>query len=80
MRSFIAILAALAATPAFAETVLGVYILSRHGDRTAKATPPTKLTDLGYEEVFTSGTYFRHRYVASGASNPIFGMNTESCP
>jgi hypothetical protein len=77
MRSFIAILAALAATPAFAETVLGVYILSRHGDRTAKATPPTNLTDLGYEEVFTSGTYFRNRYIASGASNPIFGMNTD---
>lgn len=77
MRFSTTIIAALAAGPASAETVLGVYILSRHGDRTAKATPPTNLTDLGYAEVFTSGTYFRNRYIASGASNPIFGMNTD---
>jgi hypothetical protein len=59
------------------ETVLGVYIFSRHGDRTAKATPPSNLTDLGYEEVFTSGTYFRNRYIADGASSKIHGMNTD---
>jgi hypothetical protein len=47
------------------ETVLGVYVFSRHGDRTAKATLPASLTDLGYEEVFTGRTYFRNRYVAS---------------
>ena len=75
--STITALAALAASPAATETVLGVYILSRHGDRTAKALPPTNLTDLGYQEVFTSGTYFRDRYIASGASNPIYGMNTD---
>ena len=60
-----------------AESVLGVYIFSRHGDRTAKVTPPTVLTDLGYEEVFTSGSYFHDRYVASGASNPIVGINND---
>ena len=59
------------------ETVLGVYIFSRHGDRSAKSTPPANLTDLGYQEVFTSGTYFRNRYIASGASSPIFGINTD---
>ena len=59
------------------ETVLGVYIFSRHGDRTAKSTPPANLTDLGYEEVYTSGTYYRNRYIASGASSPIHGMNTD---
>ena len=66
---------ALAATSASAETVLGVYILSRHGDRTAKSTPPTKLTGLGYREVFTSGTWFRNRYISSGATNPIHGIS-----
>lgn len=78
MRYFLS-LAALAAgaAGAAAETVVGVYIFSRHGDRTAKAWPPTALTDLGYEEVFTSGTYFRNRYIASGATNPIFGMSTD---
>jgi hypothetical protein len=59
------------------ETVLGVYIFSRHGDRTAKSTPPSNLTDLGYEEVFTSGTYFRNRYIAEGAPSKIHGMNTD---
>jgi hypothetical protein len=57
-----------------AETILGVYIFSRHGDRTPKSIPPTLLTDLGYEEVFTSGTYFRDQYIASGATSPIAGI------
>ena len=59
------------------ETVLGVYILSRHGDRTAKSTPPANLTDLGYQEIFTSGTYFRNRYIAEDASRRIHGINTD---
>jgi len=77
MRCTTCLIAALSASLASAETVLGVYILSRHGDRTAKSTPPSNLTDLGYEEVFTSGTYFRNRYIASGATNPIYGINTD---
>lgn len=60
-----------------AETILGVYIFSRHGDRTAKATPPSNLTDLGYQEVFTSGTYFRNRYVASNATSQIAGISSD---
>ncbi len=59
------------------ETVLGVYVFSRHGDRTAKSTLPTNLTDLGYQEVFTSGTYFRNQYVATDASRRIHGINTD---
>src|SRR4051794_3220243 len=59
------------------ETVLGVYIFSRHGDRTAKSTPPTNLTDLGYQEIFTSGTYFRNRYITQGSSSRIHGMNSD---
>ena len=58
-----------------AETTLGVYIFSRHGDRTAKSTPPVKLTTLGYRQVFESGTYFRDRYVSSSASRSILGLN-----
>lgn len=76
MRCTTCLLAALAASVATAqETVLGVYIFSRHGDRTAKATPPANLTDLGYEEVFTSGTYYRNRYIAEDASQRIYGIN-----
>lgn len=55
-----------------AETVLGLYIFSRHGDRTTKAYPPTKLTDLGYSEVFSSGTWFRQNYI--NGSSPVNGI------
>lgn len=78
MRCTTCLVTALAASLAAAqETVLGVYIFSRHGDRTAKSTPPANLTDLGYQEVFTSGTYYRNRYVASDASKRIYGINTD---
>ncbi|KAL9106982.1 MAG: hypothetical protein Q9187_008488, partial [Circinaria calcarea] len=59
------------------ETVLGLYIFSRHGDRTSKSTPPTILTDLGYNQIFTSGTYFRNRYIASDASSKIAGISSD---
>lgn len=67
----------LSATTAAAETVLGVYIFSRHGDRTSKSTPPTVLTPLGYSEIFSSGTYYRNRYISSNASSPIAGISPD---
>lgn len=57
-----------------AETVLGLYIFSRHGDRTSKSTPPTVLTDLGYSQIFTSGTYFRDTYIANGSASQIYNI------
>lgn len=60
-----------------AETVLGIYMFHRHGDRTAKSTPPANLTDLGYSQVYASGDYYRNRYLASGATNPILGANSD---
>ena len=60
-----------------AQTILGVYMFHRHGDRTSKATPPTDLTDLGYQEVLTSGQYYRNRYVASNAPLQIAGISTD---
>ncbi|KAL9103710.1 MAG: hypothetical protein Q9163_001259 [Psora crenata] len=60
-----------------AETVLGVYIFSRHGDRTSKSTPPADLTDLGYRQIFNSGTYYRNRYVSSSANKRIAGLNAD---
>jgi hypothetical protein len=58
-----------------AETVLGAYIFHRHGDRTAKALAPANLTNLGYEQVHTSGQYYRSRYL-SGESK-IRGINED---
>jgi hypothetical protein len=60
-----------------AETVLGVYMFHRHGDRTSKSTPPTNLTDLGYNQVYNSGQYYRSRYVSSEATSKIYGLNTD---
>ncbi|KAI6882475.1 phosphoglycerate mutase-like protein [Hortaea werneckii] len=59
------------------ETILGVYMFHRHGDRTAKATAPANLTTLGYREVYTSGSYYRNRYVASSAPFQISGINSD---
>jgi len=56
------------------ETVLGVYIFHRHGDRTSKSFPPASLTDLGYYQVHASGDYYRNRYVAANASAQIYGI------
>ena len=60
-----------------AETVLGLYIFSRHGDRTSKSTPPTVLTELGYSEIFSSGTWFRDQYIANGSTSQIHGIEPD---
>ncbi len=57
------------------ETVLGVYIFHRHGDRTPKSHAPVNLTSLGAEQVFSSGNYYRNRYVASNANSSIYGLS-----
>lgn len=76
MHSLILLASLLPAIQA-AETVLGVYIFHRHGDRTPKAYTPANLTDLGAQQVYTSGDYYRSRYVSSSASSKIYGLNTD---
>ncbi|GAB7362117.1 hypothetical protein MBLNU230_g2145t1 [Neophaeotheca triangularis] len=76
-------LLALAALPAASvlaqgdETILGAYLFHRHGDRTAKVTAPSNLTDLGYRQVYTSGDYYRNRYITSDAEYRIDGINSD---
>ncbi|KAK5166144.1 uncharacterized protein LTR77_008405 [Saxophila tyrrhenica] len=60
------------------ETILGVYMFHRHGDRTAKITAPANLTDLGYRQVYDSGSYYRSRYIDSGADFRISGINPDA--
>ncbi|EFW22779.1 conserved hypothetical protein [Coccidioides posadasii str. Silveira] len=72
-----AISASLLATGASAETVLGAYIFSRHGDRTSKSTPPTVLTDLGYSQVYVTGQYYRERYLSNSSGSRIKGINPD---
>lgn len=57
------------------QTILGVYIFHRHGDRTTKSYPPTHLTDLGYSEVYQSGSFYRSRYIDSNAPAPIYDIS-----
>ncbi|KAF7877486.1 hypothetical protein EAF04_001163 [Stromatinia cepivora] len=59
------------------ETVLGVYIYHRHGDRTTKSYPPVSLTDLGYAQVYASGNFYRNRYIDSNASSPIYKISSD---
>lgn len=61
---------------ATAETVLGVYIYHRHGDRTPKVLGSTALTALGYDEVFARGSYYNGRYIDSSSSSQIHGIST----
>lgn len=77
LQSSIGLLALMAVhlAPASAEKVLGVYIYSRHGDRSAKVSGNTHLTDLGYREVFLSGTYYHDRYITSNSSLQIAGID-----
>ncbi|KAK9438883.1 Histidine phosphatase superfamily, clade-2 [Metarhizium brunneum] len=60
------------------ERVLGVYIFHRHGDRTAKAWAPVNLTALGAEEVHSSGSFYRKRYVQTDASVRIAGVSSNN--
>ena len=60
-----------------AETLLGVYIYSRHGDRTPKTNPPATLTNLGYSQMLTSGSFFRSRYITSSAPSKILSINSD---
>jgi hypothetical protein len=59
------------------EQILGVYMFHRHGDRTSKSTPPANLTNLGYDEVYKSGQYYRNRYIASDADLRINGIDSD---
>ncbi|KAJ5168735.1 uncharacterized protein N7482_004329 [Penicillium canariense] len=59
-----------------AERVLGAYVFQRHGDRTAKAFPPTQLTDLGYAEEYLTGSFFNKRYILSGSEYHIEGISS----
>jgi hypothetical protein len=60
-----------------AETVLGVYIFHRHGDRTTKSYSPVTLTPLGADQVFASGSYYRSRYISSNATSQIHGISSD---
>ncbi|KAL3476472.1 histidine phosphatase superfamily [Aspergillus californicus] len=79
MRSSLQLIAlsALPLAHVSAEKVLGAYVFSRHGDRTAKILKNTQLTDLGYSQVYLSGSSYHNRYINSTSSRYIQGMSDE---
>ncbi|KAJ5908696.1 hypothetical protein N7495_001378 [Penicillium taxi] len=58
-----------------AERILGAYIFARHGDRTPKVFGSTQLTDLGYREVFQTGTFYHNRYILNSSDHKIEGIS-----
>ncbi|KAL4805022.1 histidine phosphatase superfamily [Aspergillus unguis] len=75
-----ALLTALLALPlaqVSAEKVLGAYIFARHGDRTAKILKNTKLTDLGYKQVYLTGSAYHDLYINSTSSQYIDGISAD---
>lgn len=78
MRSISNLLLALVAVPmgsVSAEKVVGAFVLARHGDRTAKVFGNTLLTDLGYQEVFQTGSFYHDRYIAPDSPLQIEGIS-----
>jgi hypothetical protein len=62
-------------------SVVAVFLLGRHGDRTAKVGPGIEgnslLTTLGKQECYDSGSFFRNRYLNSASPDFIEGVETD---
>ncbi|ERF77008.1 hypothetical protein EPUS_06876 [Endocarpon pusillum Z07020] len=70
-------LTALAATPTLAQTVHSVLVFTRHGDRTAKYYPGYHMTNLGANQLYSSGGFYRQRYVDEGAPSRVAGISAD---
>merc|ERR1712000_718390 len=66
-----------AAASAAAETIHGVFVFSRHGDRTTKWYGSQQLTSLGAEQNFQVGSDYRARYLDSSSSQQILGISED---
>ncbi|OJJ62416.1 hypothetical protein ASPSYDRAFT_109831, partial [Aspergillus sydowii CBS 593.65] len=58
-----------------AETILGVTVYTRHGDRSSKHYPGYMLTNLGLQQNFQVGSDYRDLYVSSDSSKQILGIS-----
>ncbi|KAL2833790.1 histidine phosphatase superfamily [Aspergillus cavernicola] len=64
-------------TTASAETILGVTIFSRHGDRTSKHYPSYTLTNLGAQQNHRVGSDYRSLYLSSNSPKQILGISED---
>lgn len=58
-----------------AETVHGVLVYTRHGDRTTKHYGSQQLTSLGASQCFQVGSDYRARYIAADSPHRIAGIS-----
>lgn len=63
------------ASTAIAETVHGVVVFTRHGDRTTKHYGHQALTSLGAQQNFQVGSDYRSRYLASDSPHRILNIS-----
>ncbi|KAI9768047.1 MAG: hypothetical protein M1839_004207 [Geoglossum umbratile] len=64
------------ATSAYAETIHGVAVLTRHGDRTSKHYWNYHITPLGLTQNYQTGSYFRDRYILPDSPQHILNIST----
>ncbi|KAI9670149.1 MAG: hypothetical protein M1817_004486 [Caeruleum heppii] len=62
------------ASPVLSETVLGLVIFTRHGDRTAKFFQGYHMTNLGASQLYASGADFRRQYIEDGSPHQILNI------
>jgi hypothetical protein len=60
-----------------AETIHGVVAFTRHGDRTTRMFPGYSLTNLGAQQAYNSGQFYRQRYIAEDAEFQIANISAE---
>jgi len=63
------------ASTAIAETIHGVVVFTRHGDRTTKHYGHQALTSLGAQQNFQVGSDYRSRYLASDSPHRILNIS-----
>ncbi|KAF3911783.1 hypothetical protein AA313_de0206852 [Arthrobotrys entomopaga] len=76
VRTSIVFLAA-SVLPVMGETILGLTVFSRHGDRTSKHYAGYSLTNLGFQQVFQSGSFYRDTYLSANSSKRILGISED---
>ncbi|KAL8911276.1 MAG: hypothetical protein Q9171_003523 [Xanthocarpia ochracea] len=70
-------LLAVAVTSVLSETIHGLVVFTRHGDRTSKFYKGYQMTDLGATQVHSVGSFYRARYIEDGAPHKILNISPE---
>ncbi|KAL2826283.1 histidine phosphatase superfamily [Aspergillus cavernicola] len=60
-----------------AETILGVVVFTRNGDRTSKHYPGYTLTNLGFQQNLQVGSDYRDLYITPNAPKQILGISED---